>query len=134
MVKPIGFLWILPLILYKKFKTLIFGLGIYLLFSLPFIIFGGGEYYFSNLINSFKAKYPSYNIFALTHFARINPNFFSMLSLLVASLLIWYQISKKPQVFLLIFLWISFQLVFYPYVYPYQYLICLLYTSDAADE
>lgn len=121
LIKPIGFLWIIPLLLYKRFKTVIFGLGFYILTSLPFLFWQSGNYYFFNLLSTLRSQRPTYNLLALSHFVQITPDFFKNLSFFTAIFLIVYQIFRKPSLFSIIFLWTAFQLIFYSLTFHYHY-------------
>lgn len=121
LIKPIGFLWLIPLLLYKRFKTVTLGLGTYLLVSVPFLFSQFGKYYFLNLQNTLKTQTPTYNLTALMHFVQITPGFFKVLCLFTAVCFTVYQVLRKPSLFSIIFLWIAFQLIFYARTFHYHY-------------
>lgn len=123
LVKPIGLLWIIPLLLHKHYKTVVFGIGMYLVCSLPFIILPWGRYYFLNILAVSHATIPTYNLFALTTLFPISGVFIKTASYLCAFILIIFQIWKKPPLFFIIFQWITYQLLFYPLVFHYHYTI-----------
>lgn len=130
LIKPLGILWLLPLTIYRKFQTVITGLGIYLLVSIPFLILSFGAYYFNNLFNASTAQISTYNILALRDFFPIQTEIFRYIIIFFAIFLFIFQIIFKPKLFSIIFLWISFQLIFYSLVFHYHYsilasLICL---------
>ena len=130
LIKPIGFLWILPLLIYKRFRTLTIGLGLYALASIPFIITPLGKYFFNNLGDNLNSQGPTYNLAAIVHFEKIPLVYIKIASLFSAIFLLIFQIIKKSELYSTIFLWVSFQLIFYALVYPYHYsitagLICL---------
>lgn len=123
LVKPIGLLWILPLLLYKRFKTVTIGLGCYLIASVPFIISPVGKYYFDHIFGIAGNIMPTYNLISLVHFFPIPLEIFKYLSVAMVFILLGYQIIRKPPIFNVIFFWITFQLAFYGQVYPYHYSI-----------
>lgn len=123
LVKPIGILWLLPLVIYRKWKTLLLGSGLFFIFTAPFFLLPQGKYYFTNIITNLSYKYAAYNLMALTHIVNINLKYFSLLSYIIAALLLIYQILKRPSMYKVIFLWIAYQLIFYSGVYHYYYAI-----------
>lgn len=130
LIKPLGILWLLPLVIYKKMQSIIVGFGIYVLVSIPFFVLPFGNYFFNNLINRAGNQVSTYNLFALTDFFPIQAEVFKYLALFLALLLIIFQFVVKPKLFSIIFLWIGFQLIFYSLVFHYHYsilasLICL---------
>jgi len=123
-VKPIGLLWILPLIFYKQFKTLFIGLGLYILISLPFYLIPIGGYFFENILVTIEGTIPNdFNIIALLRaFGYDLKNayyweIFFMIAFLVLSL------PKKVKLFTIIFFMVCFQLIFYGGSYPYHFSI-----------
>src|SRR3989338_674068 len=123
-VKPIGLLWFMPLLLYKKFKVVLFGIGLYSLASLPFIFNSYGKFFFDNLKFVSSTPIASYNLFAITNvFPAIPIENLRYISIIVFIFLIFLQVTKKLPVFSSIFIWISFQLIFYSLVFHYHYSI-----------
>lgn len=126
LVKPIGLLWIIPLLFYKRFKTVIIGFGVFLLVTGVFAVFPFtfGQYYITNFIAVSRAIIPTHNIYSIIY---LIPSFplmdLKLLSIVIAVGLLVFQISKKPPLFTVIALWTGYQLIFYPLVYHYQYTI-----------
>ena len=130
LIKPLGLLWIFPLVIYKRFQTSLIGLGIYILVSIPFLILPIGNYFFNNLFYRVDHQASTYNLFALTEFFPIQAEIIKYLAISLALLLLIFQFVVKPKFFSIIFLWISFQLIFYSLIFHYHYsilasLICL---------
>jgi len=131
LVKPIGLLWVIPLVLYKRFRTVALGLGIYAVVTIIFSLFPFGKYFLQNLFAVSTAIIPTHNLYAIKNIIPSFPvEYIKSLGFLTATGLILLQIIKKPSLFTIITLWIGFQLLFYPMVYHYQYtilagLICL---------
>lgn len=123
LVKPIGLLWIIPLIIYKRFKTLAVGLTLFVLVTIPFIVSNIGNYYINNLLLLSTTQISTYNLFAITNFIPLDIEFFRDLTIIVGFLLVVFQLSKRLDLFKTIFLWISFQLIFYSLVFHYHYSI-----------
>ena len=122
-IKPIGLLWFLPLLIYKKHKTVFIGACIFLIVCLPFLINPIGNYYFSNFIEVSKSQYSNYNLFAIKHFINIDHQFLKIITIFSALFLIFLQIYKRPHIFYVFFLWAGFQLIFYSLVFHYHYTI-----------
>jgi len=129
LVKPVGLLWVVPLIIYRQFKTLAVGLGLYLLVSLPLILIPKGKYFFINLLGFIKTDLPFYNLIAIKHFLPIPVNFFNLMKVCLVVFLILYQIFRKPPLYYIIFLWISFQLLFYSFTFEYHYTILSVFIA-----
>lgn len=131
LVKPIGLLWIIPLLLYKRYKTVAIGIGIFVFLTLIFVLFPFGQYYIRNLLAVSQAIVPTHNIYALHYLIPSFPlGLVKLLSFFIAVGLLLFQYIKRPSLFLVICLWCGYQLLFYPLVYHYQYsvfagLICL---------
>lgn len=123
LVKPIGLLWVIPLLIYKYFKTVFIGIFLYLMASAPFLVSLLGKYFYINLYNAAITAIPSYNLLALTKLFPLDLGYFKSLSIFTALALLLLQIFKKPPIFSIIFLWISFQLIFYNLVFHYHYSI-----------
>jgi len=120
-VKPIGALWFIPLLLYKKYKTAALGIGLFLLSTIPFHAFPYGQYYLNNLADTTTQTVANYNIMALLH---VFPDWYFFLrytARIVAVFLLLYQILYKPSIWKIVTLWTSFQLVFYSVAFPYHY-------------
>jgi hypothetical protein len=123
LVKPIGLLWFIPLLIYKKYKIALLGVGLYIFVSLPFLVTPIGSYFLNNLLHAMQVPNPSYNIFTL---ARIFPwswELLLFLRLITALTLLILTVRKKLPLFTIIFLWISYELVFYGLSYNYHYSI-----------
>lgn len=122
--KPIGLLWIIPLLLYKRFVTVWLGFGLFVVITLFFTLTPFGSYYLQNFFFVAAATVPTHNIYAIHN---LIPSFplvlIKLTSMLVAIGLIILQITKKPPLFTIITLWIGYQLLFYTLVYHYQYTI-----------
>ena len=124
LVKPIGLLWIIPLLLYKRQRTVAIGLGIYAGMTILFSLFPFGQYYLKNFLFVSTATAPSHNIYAIVHLIPTFPlQYIKAASIMIAIGLILLQIKKRPNLFILITLWVGFQLIFYTLSYHYQYSI-----------
>lgn len=120
-VKPIGLLWIIPLLFQKKFKTFFTGLGLFLICSVPFFLNSMGNYYFNNLFGKLTNNYPDWNIFFLLTYKGGVINSLQIITLLVALCLIVFSFVKRKNFFEVVFLWIAYSLLFYPLTFPYHY-------------
>jgi hypothetical protein len=130
LVKPIGLLWVVPLLIGKYFKIVFLGIFLYVAFSIPFAMNPLGNYFFTNLSSVATTSIPSYNLLSLTNLISLNFYHIKILSFCVAAGIIILQIFKKTNIFTTIFLWIGFYLIFYSLVFHYHYsilagLICL---------
>lgn len=123
LVKPIGFLWLLPLLIYRKWKIISLGIFLYLITLVPFILNSTGKYFCANLYDASTNLSPSYNLLAIANLYSIDLDLFKIISFFVAIGLLFLQIFKKPHVFSVLFLWISFQLIFYSLAFHYHYSI-----------
>jgi hypothetical protein len=127
LVKPIGLLWIIPLLIYRHYKTVFVGLLFFLAVSAPFYMFEIGRYYFSNFLYVSTASIPSDN---LLNFVWFFPQHQIIIEKVVKYFMyatflffLYLQIYKKPSLFTLFFLWTSFQLLFYNLVFHYQFTV-----------
>jgi hypothetical protein len=130
LVKPIGLLWIIPLLIGKYFRTVVLGIFIYIVASVPFAMYSLGNYFFANLYSVVTTPIPSYNLLSLANLFPLNFFYVKLFSFCIAVGIITLQIFKKVNIFTTIFLWISFYLIFYSLVFHYHYsilagLICL---------
>lgn len=123
LVKPIGLLWFIPLLIYKKYKVAIWGLGAYIFVSLPFFFSSIGKYFFDNLLNAMKTPNPSYNIYTLMQFFPESGKIFLFIRLIIAGILLFLTLRKKLPLFTILFLWTSYELVFYGLSFNYHYSI-----------
>ncbi len=123
LVKPIGALWIIPLLIYKKYKTVAIGLGLFLLATIPFHFFSFGTYYLNNLSGTTTQTVANYNIMALIHIFPDSYYFFRYVARLIAIFLLLYQVLFKPSLWKIITLWTCFQVAFYSVAFPYHYTI-----------
>lgn len=136
LVKPIGLLWLLPLLFSKRFQTLFIGLFLFLVASVPFYVMDIDKYYFTNLYAVSMATIPSTNLLNLVW---VFPNFRYLIELFIKIssyisfiLLILFQVYKKPPFHIIIFLWVCFQLLYYNLVFHYHFttvsiFLCLCY-------
>jgi len=122
-VKPIGLLYLLPLVIYKKFKIILIGLGLYFAITLPFYFLPEGQYFFDNFLGAAKSIIPNYNIVHLFRLfgKNLNTVYLWELIFLLASSAIF--IFKKPKFITAILFMTCFQLIFYGGTYPYHYSI-----------
>jgi hypothetical protein len=127
LVKPIGLLWIAPLLIYRHFKTVLAGLLLFLTVSVPFYLSSIGKYYFSNFYYVSTTSIPSDNLLNFVwFFPQHQPiiEFVIKISMYATFLFFLYiQLHKKPSLFIMFFLWHSFQLFFYNLVFHYQFTI-----------
>ena len=126
LVKPIGLLWIIPLLLYKRYKTVSIGFGTFALVTCFFTAFPFtfGQYYITNFLSVATDMRSSANLYAIQW---IFPTFplaiIHIVGIFIAFGLIILQMLKKPPIFILITLWIGYQLLFYGLVFHYHYTI-----------
>ena len=130
LIKPIGLLWIIPLLINRHSKVMIVGIFVYAIISAPFAVLPAGRYFFTNLSSVATTPIASYNLLSINNLFSFNLFYIEILTLLVATGLILLNIFKKSNIFISIFLWISFYLIFYSLVFHYHYtilagLICL---------
>lgn len=122
-VKPIGLLWLLPLVIYKKFKIILIGLGLYLAITVPFYFLPEGQPFFNNFLGTAKGIVPNYNLVHLFRLFGQNLNtvyFWEVIFLLAFSAIF---ILKKPKFITAVLFITGFQLIFYGGTYPYHYSI-----------
>lgn len=122
LVKPIGLLWILPLLLYQRYTTVILGFGSFFVITALFNYFPFGSYYLHNFFTvSTSTMIGANNIYGIQILIPSVP--IVLIKLLRTSIflgLLIFQVLKKPKLYTIISLWICFQLLFYPLVYLYQ--------------
>jgi len=124
LVKPIGLLFLIPLLLYKRWRTVLIGFGFFFLATISTVIMPENRYYALNIIDvSKKAITTNYNLYAISHFLPVSPQYIQWGSYLIACILILYQVRKKPPLFVILTSWICFQLLFYSSVFAYYYTI-----------
>jgi hypothetical protein len=123
LVKPIGFLWFIPLLIYQKYKIAIWGVGLYILVSLPFFLSPIGSYFLSNFLDVAKSSNPSYNIFTLLPLFPGNEKIFLFIRLAIGGTLLILTGRKKLPLFTIIFLWTSYELTCYGLSFNYHYSI-----------
>lgn len=124
LVKPIGLLWVLPLLIYKRFKTVSIGFGLFLVATGIFYLFPFGRYYVNNLIAVSSTTIATHNIYAIRYIVHSFPlQDIKAISYIIAFAFIIFQVVKKPGLYIVITLWIGYQLIFYNMVYHYQYTI-----------
>lgn len=124
MVKPIGLLYILPLIIYRKFHTVAVALGLFALATVPTLFFENTSYYVNNIKGVIGSQVPTnYNLYSLAEFGILTTDKIKILSYIVAIGLVIYQIYKKPAFFTVITGWTCYQMMFYSLVFPYNYII-----------
>lgn len=129
LIKPIGFLWIPICILNKKWKTLIFGISLFFVVTIPFLINKTGNYFVDNLIERFRSPIGGPpQVFTLDAIARFyNFSFYNgtlvkgFILLLFLYLIIRYRISLFSSLFIMT----SFYLLFYDLVFEYHYTVLI---------
>lgn len=122
-IKPIGLLFIIPFLLVKFWKTLGLGLLVYFGLTIPMMYWEPGKYFIQNIIASIHGSFPSYNLYALSRLFPIPITYIDYLRNICAIGLVLCQILYKPRLFVIIMLWIIFQLIFYSGVYHYYFAI-----------
>lgn len=133
LVKPIGLLWFIPLLLYKRFRTVTVGFGLFVLATCILCVFpfSFGSYYLHNFFSVAADARASANLFALQWLIPSFPMYtLKAVSILLGIGLFVLQIIKKPKLFTILTLWIGYQLLFYGLVFHYHYtvlagIICL---------
>lgn len=127
LVKPIGLLWIPTLLMHKKWKTVIYGILLFILSTLPFSINNHDTYYLSNLYVRISSPFggpPSiFTIDAILRFLHV-PWFIPILiKSVIAVGLVWLMHKLKIDLFVSLFLLTSYYLLFYDLVFEYHYTI-----------
>ena len=122
-VKPIGLLWIVPLLLHNYFRIVFIGMGIYILYSLPFLGLSYGRYYFENLYNVVSGSIPSYNLLTLTFLYPFNFMIVKVINYITAIGILVLQVFRKLPLYVIILLFIGHTLIFYNLVFHYNYSI-----------
>jgi len=123
LVKPIGLLWIMPLLVHKRYKTVLWGLGLFFICSAPFFLLPWSKYYFSNLYYASGSIHGANNLFILSNLLPISGISIKIAGSIIALFLFIFQLLKKTPLFFMIFQWAGYQLIFYPLSFHYQYTI-----------
>lgn len=124
LIKPIGIFWVIPLILGKYLKTVIIGLSLFILVTVPFYFFNFSKYYFDNLsFNILKANYADWNIFFIPSYLGWNTYSVSSIKYILGGLLIIFSIINRKKPYLSISIWILYVLIIYQNNFPYHYSI-----------
>ncbi len=129
LVKPIGLLWMPVLFHAKRWRTLFYGIFLFLIATLPFSIGNHDYYYISNLFVRIASPFggrPS--IFSLDAVLRsINLPWFLpiLIKLVIATWLFIFTKKNAKYVFESLFLWTAFYLLFYDLVFEYHYTVLL---------
>lgn len=121
LVKPIGLLFILPLVIAGRWKAAAVGAGLFTLVTIPTLFIPGMEYYVNNIRGVASSDIVSYNLFAMTYFRPELMTPLTVSKFLAAGLLLIYQMLRKPPLFVVLTAWTAFQILFYSSVYPYYY-------------
>lgn len=125
LVKPIGLLWIIPLLFKKRFKTVCVGIGIFLLAIVVFLIDSSGWYYITNIVSRVKGPIGGppgvFTLDALLRYGKISLNIITLIKAGAVIGLLFVQIKKKPNLFVSLFIWTSYYLLFYDLVFEYHY-------------
>lgn len=122
LVKPVGFLYVIPLLLAGHWRTVGIGTGLFVASTLPLFAWAPGKYYVDNIIDAMGTVYPSYNLMALVRvFPEIHLTDITFIRNACAVALLVYQIWRKPPVPVILMLWSIFQLLFYSGVYHYYF-------------
>lgn len=127
MVKPITILWLPLLVLQKKTKPAILSVLIFIFLSLPFFLFGKGQYYLTNLVS--RIGHPiggPPGVFTLDSLLRFwEVGFYQEYGLYikigVLIFIIFLQLRYKLSLWKGAFLMTSFYLLFYDLVFEYHY-------------
>ncbi|OGK29071.1 hypothetical protein A3D06_00510 [Candidatus Roizmanbacteria bacterium RIFCSPHIGHO2_02_FULL_40_9] len=133
LVKPITLLWLPALIIHKRFKTILIGILFFVLLTSIFFINGSGNYYITNLIERVKNPLGGppgiYTLDALLRYAHFNNDIIRIMKLTIAGIILFFQFWKKPNLFISIFMWTSFYLLFYDFVFEYHYTTISLFLA-----
>ncbi len=127
LVKPVGFLW-LPLLLFKRqYKTLIIGVGLFVLTTGLFMINNAGGYFVQNLVDHFLYPYKSGPIQIITLDALLRYTFhppeilLSALKIAFLGFVVFLSAFKKIHLVTGLYLYVIYYLLFYDYVFEYHY-------------
>jgi hypothetical protein len=123
-VKPVGLLFVIPLLLAGYWMTAVVGVGLFAAATVPLLWWAPGKYYLDNMVSAMKSVYPSYNLMAVVRvFPAVPIAAVTVLRNLTAAGLLLYQLVRKPPLIIMLILWTVFQLVFYSGVYHYYYAV-----------
>jgi len=126
-VKPIGILWAPVLFLKKQYKTLLIGLGLFIILTLLFIFAGVGNYYIDNiylhLISPFKnGPIQIYTLDAVLRYSGwFSESGLSIIKFTTLFIICFLCLFRKVDLLKGIFLSTVFYFMFYDYVFEYQY-------------
>lgn len=125
LVKPIGLLWIIPLLFKKRWKTMVVGISTFVCVTIPFLIYSSGWYYITNIISRVKGPIGGppgvFTLDALLRYWHLPIVAVTVIKALTVMTLIYIQYKKKPSLFLSLFMWTSYYLLFYDLVFEYHY-------------
>lgn len=127
LVKPIGLLFVPVLIFKGRWKIALIGIGLFAVFTVVYLWYGGGNYYNNNLLSnlSFSGTLGPNQIItflALVHYITHWPDFFYQ-AIRDGSFVIVIFLSalKRIRITKAIFLYVVYYLCFYQQVYEYQW-------------
>lgn len=123
LIKPIGLLFVIPLLLAKFWKTVGIGLLGYVAVTVPLLYWEPGKYFIWNILANISGSYPNYNLYALSRLLPVPLAYIDGIRNICAVGLLLYQIKYKPRLLNVVMLWVVFQLIFYSGVYHYYYAI-----------
>jgi len=127
LVKPIGFLWIPVLFFKQQYKTLLIGLGLFVLTTGLFMINHVGDYFVNNLVAHFLYPYQSGPIQIITLDALLRYTFkppeivLSALKISFFGLVVFLSAFKKIHLVTGLYLSVAYYLLFYDFVFEYHY-------------
>ncbi len=123
LVKPIGLLFIIPLLLYRYWKTVIVALVLFSIVTIPLYTAPMGKYYITNILHRSESFTGSYNFIALEKFVPAEQIPIRFIVIVVTLFLFGYQIIVTPPIVPILSLWLIFQLLFNNSVFHYYYTV-----------
>lgn len=127
LVKPIALLWIPTLLMHKRLKTVLIGIVIFIILTLPFSLYNNDVYYIRNLLERIQTPFGSvpsiFTLDTLLRFWETPTDIIVFLKATTAIALIIFQYRRNINLFQSLFLWVSYYLLFYDLVFEYHYTI-----------
>jgi hypothetical protein len=127
LVKPIGLLFVPTLLFKGRWKVVLFGIGLFVLYTLAFLSHGVGKYYTDNLqanLSSSGTLGPNQIITlqALLHYTTNWPDFiYQAIQNGALVIVVFLSILRRTHISKAIFLYVAYYLCFYEQVFEYQW-------------
>ncbi len=127
LVKPLGLLFVPTLLVKGRWKTVLLGIGLFLLSTVSFFFHGVAKYYIDNLmlnLSSSGTLGPNQIITfsALLHYTTRWPAFaYQVIQNVSLFLVVFLSMLRKTHIAKAVFLYITYYLCFYEQVFEYQW-------------